>query len=143
MNPLLVAVGSDVSRQFLLMIEECVRTDVLLLSSLSLERTFTSSGRNGVRTTMSGSDLARQSHRGVMGVKVTPVTREYEEGELELWGCFRPPSYNIHLLFVFSDAFLSSLLCSLSSSLFGRLALQESSGSFKRVAPSLENRLGD
>lgn len=92
---------------------------------------------------MSGSDLARQSHRGVMGVKVTPVTREFQEGELELWGCFRPPSYNIHLLFVFSDAFLSSLLCSLSSSLFGRLALQESSGSFKRVAPSLENRLGD
>lgn len=60
---------------------------------------------------MSGSDLARQSHRCVVGVKVTSVTREYQEGELELWGSFWPPSYNIHLLFFFSDAFPSSLLC--------------------------------
>lgn len=89
----------------------CARTNVLLLSSLSFETPFTSSGKSGLRTILVQTS-ACQSHKGIMGLKFTSVIRKYQKGGgPDLWGSLwpwallivapLPPSYNIHLLFFF------------------------------------------
>lgn len=103
----------------------CACTNVLLLSSLSFERPFTSSAKSGLRTILVQTS-ACQSHKGIMGLKFTSVIRKYQKGGgPDLWGSLwpwallivapLPPSYNIHLwVVVFSDAFCPAS-CALES----------------------------
>lgn len=69
----------------------CACTNVLLLSSLSLERSFTGSGREGVRIMVSGLDLCMpelQRHHGFEVYHSPGSTRK--EGGLDLRGSLWP-----------------------------------------------------
>lgn len=58
----------------------CACTNVLLWSSQSFERPFSSSAKSGLRKILVQTS-ACQSYKGIMGLKFTSVIRKYQKGE--------------------------------------------------------------